>query len=234
MLKVHNLYVYYDQLKVLDGISIDINEGELVALVGNNGAGKTTLLMTICGIKKQASGNIQFMEERLDKLPPDKIFRLGLVQVPQDRCLFTDMTVLENLKQGAYRSPGVKHLKENMERVYNYFPILAKRKKQPAGTLSGGEQQMLTFGRALMADPRLLVIDEPSSGLSPIIIDMIADIISNLHKQGLTMLLVEQNVELALELADRGYVLENGRIAISGNSFELLNSETVKKAYLGL
>jgi len=233
MLKVKNLDVYYENLQVLKGISIDVNEGELVTLIGSNGAGKTTFLMTLSGIIKQVSGSIEFLGTNLGKLPPHRIFSLGIVQVLQERGIFPEMTVLENLKQGAYRSPSAKIMKQKLQEIYSYFQVLAERESQKAGTLSGGEQQMLAIGRALMASPRLLLLDEPCSGLAPLIVENLAEIISNLHKQELTILLVEQNAHLALELADRGYVLENGQIVTSGKASELLQSDLVKKAYLG-
>ena len=233
MLKVENLDVYHQNLQVLKRLSFVVREGELVTLIGSNGAGKSTFLMTLCGIIKQAAGTIVFLGTTLDKLPPHRIFNLGLVQVPQDGELFPEMTVLENLKQGGYRSPAVKFLEPKLEEIFGYFPVLSRRKNQRAGTLSGGERQMLATGRALMAGPKLLILDEPCSGLAPLIVENLAEIIGNLNKQGLTMLLVEQNAHLALELADRGYVLENGRIVLSGKASELLENEQVKKAYLG-
>jgi branched-chain amino acid transport system ATP-binding protein len=233
MLKVRNLDVYYRNLQVLKGVSIAVRERELVTVIGSNGAGKSTFLMTLCGVIKQASGTIEFLGTSLDKLPPHRIFSLGMVQVPQDGGLFTEMTVLENLRQGAYRSPAVKDIGQKLEEIYGYFPVLAQRKNQRASTLSGGERQMLAIGRALMASPKLLILDEPDSGLAPLIVENLAEIIDNLHKQGLAMLLVEQNAYLALELADRGFVLENGQIVLSGEAPELLQNELVKKAYLG-
>lgn len=233
MLRAKNLNVYYGNLQVLRNISIDVNEGELVTLIGNNGAGKTTLLMTLCGILKQASGTIELLGTNLGKLPPHRIFKSGIVQVTQDGAIFNEMTVLENLRQGAYRSPIVKSMKQKLEEIYSYFQVLAERSNQRAGTLSGGERRMLAIGRALMANPKIILLDEPSSGLSPLVVENLAGIISNLNKHGLTTLLVEQNAFLALELADRGYVLENGQIVTSGKASELLHSELVRKAYLG-
>jgi branched-chain amino acid transport system ATP-binding protein len=233
MLKVRNLHVYYENVQILNGISIDVSEGEMVALIGNNGAGKTTFLMSLCGIIRPASGTIEFLGTSVTKLPPHRIFRLGMVQQAQDGALFTEMTVLENLYQGAYRSPNVKTMNDKLQEVFSYFPILSERKKQKAGTLSGGEQRMLEIGRALMANPRLLLLDEPCSGLAPILVENLAEVISNLHRQGLTILLVEQNAHMALELADRGYILENGRILTSDKASNLLQSELVKRAYLG-
>jgi branched-chain amino acid transport system ATP-binding protein len=233
MLKVENLNVYYKNIHVLKGVSIAVREGELVTVIGSNGAGKSTFLMTLCGVIKPASGTIEFLGTSLDKLPPHRIFSLGMAQVPQDGGLFSDMTVLENLRQGAYRSPAVKDMGQKLEEIYGYFPVLTQRKNQRVGTLSGGERQMLAIGRALMASPRLLILDEPGSGLAPLIVENLAEIIDHLHKQGLTILLVEQNAYLALELADRGFVLENGHIVMSGEASDLLQNEQVKKAYLG-
>jgi branched-chain amino acid transport system ATP-binding protein len=233
MLKVRDLNVNYKNIQVLKGVSIDVREGELVTVIGSNGAGKSTFLMTLCGVIKQTSGTTEFLGICLDKLEPHQIFSLGMVQVPQDGGLFPEMTILENLRQGAYRSPAVKNIGQKLEEIYGYFPVLTQRKNQRVGTLSGGERQMLAIGRALMASPKLLILDEPGSGLAPLIVEHLAMIIDNLHKQGLTILLVEQNAYLALELADRGFVLENGHITMSGKAPELLHNELVKKAYLG-
>jgi len=233
MLQVRNLNVYYGNLRILDGISLDVSEGEMVALIGNNGAGKTTFLMSLCGIIRAASGTIEFLRTSLAKLPPDRIFRLGMVQASQDGDLFLEMTVLENLYQGAYRSPRVTNIDDSLQEAFNYFPVLAQRKRQKAGTLSGGEQRMLAIARALMANPKFLLLDEPSSGLAPIIVENLAEIIKTLHKKGLTILLVEQNAYMALALADKGYVLENGQIVISGKATDLLQNKQVKEAYLG-
>ena len=233
MLSVRDLNVYYKNIQVLKGVSIAVREGELVTVIGSNGAGKSTFLMTLCGVIKQASGTIEFMGTSLDKLPPHRIFSLGMVQVPQDGGLFPEMTVLENLRQGAYRSPAVRNMGQKLEEIYGYFPVLTQRKNQRVGTLSGGERQMLAIGRALMASPKLLILDEPGSGLAPLIVENLAMIIDHLHKQGLTILLVEQNAYLALELADKGFVLENGHIVMSGEALELLQNELIKKAYLG-
>jgi len=233
MLSVKDLNVYYKNIQVLKGVSIAVREGELVTVIGSNGAGKSTFLMTLCGVIKQASGTIEFMGTSLDKLPPHRIFSLGMVQVPQDGGLFPEMTVLENLRQGAYRSPAVRNMGQKLEEIYGYFPVLTQRKNQRVGTLSGGERQMLAIGRALMASQKLLILDEPGSGLAPLIVENLAMIIDHLHKQGLTILLVEQNAYLALELADKGFVLENGHIVMSGEALELLQNELIKKAYLG-
>lgn len=234
MLKINHLNVYYDRVQALKDVSLDVKEGELVALIGSNGAGKTTLLMTISGIKKPTSGTVQFEEARVDKLPSHNIVSLGIAQVPEGRRLFPQMTVLENLELGACLSTDAEKNKQNIERVCSYFEVLGQRISQMAGTLSGGEQQMLAIGRALMTNPKLLLLDEPSLGLAPIIVEDLTQIVSNLHKEGMTILLVEQNARVALELADKGYVLETGSIVASGEAHELVHSELVKRAYLGL
>ncbi len=235
MLKINNLNVHYGRVHALNDVSLDVKEGELVTIIGSNGAGKSTLLMTISGIKKPTSGAIEWEGIRIDKLPSHNIVSLGIVQVPEGRHLFPKMTVLENLELGASLSKDAERNKQNIEKVCSYFKVLGKRISQLAGTLSGGEQQMLAIGRALMANPKLLLLDEPSLGLAPIIVEDVAKVIRNLRKEeGISILLVEQNAHLALELADRGFVLETGSIALSGKSDKLLNSKLVKKAYLGL
>ncbi len=236
MLKVNALDAYYGRLQVLRGLSLEVNEGELVTLIGANGAGKTTFLMAVCGIMERTAGTIEFMGTRIDKLPSHIIVSRGIVQVPQGRLLFPDMTVSDNLVLGARRATDIKSksMEQRLEEVFGLFKVLGERKNQKAGTLSGGEQQMLAIARALMGSPRLLLMDEPSFGLAPIIVERLAQVISDLHKSGLTILLVEQNAYLALELADRGYVIESGAITISGKSSELLQSDLVKKAYLGI
>lgn len=231
MLKVTNLDVHYGKLQVLRNISLDVNEGELVTLIGSNGAGKTTLLMSLSGIIKPTRGEIEFLGVRIEHMPSHKIVRLGLAHVPQGRMLFPDMTVLENLEMGA--SPDT-NVKEVLEEVYSYFRILAERKGQKAGTLSGGEQQMLAVGRALMTKPKLLLLDEPTSGLSPIMVQGVADIVTHLHQKGVTVLLVEQNASLALGLGERGYLLQSGNMVASGTAAELSQSDLVKKVYLGI
>lgn len=234
MLKVRNLDVYYGNLQALSGVSLDVNEGELVAFIGANGAGKTTFLMTVSGIIKPTSGTIEFLGTRLDKLPPHTIVSLGIAHIPQGRQLFPEMTVLENLELGAYRSGSAKGIERKLREIYSYFEVLGERRNQKAATLSGGEQQMLAIGRALMASPKLLLLDEPSSGLSPIVTKNVAEIIDNLHREGLAILLVEQNAYLALELADRGYVLETGHVVAYGKTSDLLQTEVIKRAYLGV
>jgi len=235
VLKVSDLDTYYGHLQVLRKVSLEVNQGELVTLIGANGAGKTTFLMSVCGMVKQAFGTIEFMGARVDKLPSHVIVSLGIIQVPQGRLLFPQMTVSENLELGARRAADIKTkgLKQRSEEVYGLFEVLGKRRDQKAGTLSGGEQQMLAIGRALMGSPKLLMLDEPSFGLAPIMVEALAQVISDLHKRGLPILLVEQNAHLALELANRGYVLQTGAIVASGKASELAVSEIVKRAYLG-
>ena len=231
MLKVTNLDVRYGKFQVLREISLDVKEGEIVTLIGSNGAGKTTLLLALSGLIKPTSGEIEFLGIRSEKLPPHKLVRLGLIQVPQGRMLFPEMTVLENLEMGAGAGTNVK---ERLEEVYSYFAVLVQRKDQKAGTLSGGEQQMLAIGRALMTKPKLLLLDEPSSGLSPVIVQRLSDIIRKLHEEGMPMLLVEQNASMALRLADRGYLLQSGSLVASGTASELSQSDLVKRVYLGI
>ena len=234
MLKVRNLDVYYGSIQALRGITLDVQEGEFVTIIGSNGAGKTTLMMTISGMVRQVSGMIEFQGVRIDKLSPHAIVSLGLGQVPQGRMLFPDMTVLDNLQLGSLRATDRKSMNQRLEEVYSQFPILATRQKQKAGTLSGGEQQMLAISRALMASPKLLMLDEPSVGLSPILVQQLASILVGIHRRGTTLLLVEQNARLALELADIGYILASGSLIGKGKASELLRSDEVRKAYLGL
>lgn len=234
MLKVDDIDVYYKRVKALNQVSLDVNEGEFITLLGANGAGKTTLLLTLSGIIRPAVGSVEFLGKRIDRIPAHEIVRLGIAHVPQGRQLFPDMTVIENLDVGArlLRDRDVKT--KELHRIYDYFEVLAKRKDQKASTLSGGEQQMLAIARGLMLRPKLLLLDEPSLGLAPFMVENLAQIIVKLHKEGLTILLVEQNARLALGLADRGYVLENGSVVASGNASDLLRSDLVKKAYFGL
>jgi branched-chain amino acid transport system ATP-binding protein len=234
MLKVTDLSVHYGGAEALKSVAIDIEQGEFVTLLGTNGAGKTTLMMTLSGIKKPTTGSIEFLGKRIDKLLPHKIMRQGVVQVPEGRHLFPDMTVMENLEIGSHRKTDFSYRQQQLQKIFNIFEVLKSKGNQKAGTLSGGQQQMVAIGRALMSEPKLLLLDEPSLGLAPIVTEELAEVISNLHKEGLTIILVEQNAELALELADRGYVLETGRIVASGDATDLLNSESIKKAYLGL
>ena len=234
MFRVRNLDVYYGAVQALKGISIDISEGELVTIIGANGAGKTTFLMAVSGIIKPTSGSIEFLGTRIDKLPSHDIVSLGIIQVPQGGLIFPEMTVLENLELGAYRATDTQRMEQKLEEIYSHFEVLRERKKQGAGTLSGGERQMLAIGRALMASPKLLLLDEPSAGLAPLVVKEMAEVISALHEKGLSMLLVEQHVELALRLADRGYVLENGSLIASGSASDLAENDLVKRTYLGV
>ena len=232
ILVVHNLEVFYGVIKALKGISFEVNQGEIVALIGANGAGKTTTLHTVTGLLKSASGRIVFDGHDITKTRGDKIVTMGMAHVPEGRRVFANLTVLENLKLGAYTRKNKTEIEETLQMIYKRFPRLLERKNQPAGTLSGGEQQMLAMGRALMSHPKLIVLDEPSMGLSPIYVNEIFDIIQEINKTGTTVLLVEQNAKKALSIADRAYVLETGSIALSGKASELLNNDSVKKAYL--
>jgi branched-chain amino acid transport system ATP-binding protein len=232
ILKVDDINVYYGSIHAIKGISFEVNQGEIVTLIGANGAGKSTTLNTVSGLLKSATGSVTFMGEDLGKVAPHKIVSKGLALVPEGRRVFSQMTVQENLEMGAY-TRGTKVPEEELEKIFTYFPRLKERRKQVAGTLSGGEQQMLAMGRALMSSPQLLMLDEPSMGLAPILVEQIFEIIRELHKAGTTILLVEQNAQAALSVADRGYVLETGKIVTSGTGEELLNSPAIKKAYLG-
>ena len=235
MLQVDKINVYYEKIHAIKDVSFEVNPGEVVALIGANGAGKTTTLHTITGLIRPESGSITYTEEGasldLTKMPPHKLVSKGLAHVPEGRRIFLQMTVLENLEMGAFSKGKVS--KEDLDNVFARFPRLEERKKQVAGTLSGGEQQMLAMGRALMSHPKLLMLDEPSMGLSPILVEQIFDIIVELHKSGTTILLVEQNAEMALQIADRAYVLESGRVVMTGTGAELAASEEIRKAYLG-
>ncbi len=232
MLKVDNLNVYYGAIHAIKDVSFEVREGEIVTLIGANGAGKSTILKTVSGLLHSKGGSIEFMGEQIGGIPPHKVVAKGLAQVPEGRRVFTQMTVEENLEMGGYIQPG-NQIEAGLQDVYKRFPRLQERRRQTAGTLSGGEQQMLAMGRAMMSRPKLLMLDEPSMGLSPILVEQVFDIIKELHKAGVTILLVEQNARMALSVADRGYVLETGRITLSGPGRELLNDEGVKKAYLG-
>jgi branched-chain amino acid transport system ATP-binding protein len=234
MLEVDNLDTFYGKIQALWGVSLLVNEGEIVALVGANGAGKTTLLNTISGLMRPASGSVTFLGRRIDGLKSHTIVELGISHIPEGRKLFPEMSVRENLEMGAYTKRVWKQKKEILEKVYGLFPVLEARQGQLARTLSGGEQQMVAMGRGLMSRPKLSFIDEPSSGLAPLVVDEIFEIIQSLRKEGIAIFLIEQNVQQTLEIADRAYVLENGRIILSGNSKELLQEEMIKKAYLGL
>ena len=232
ILNVEDINVYYGSIHAIKGVSFEVNEGEIVTLIGANGAGKSTTLNTISGLLHSKTGSISFMGENLGKFPCHKIVSKGLALVPEGRRVFLQMTVQENLEMGAYTQGG-KSMDTDLERVYEQFPRLKERFKQVAGTLSGGEQQMLAMGRALMSHPKLLMLDEPSMGLAPILVEQIFEIIENLHKAGTTILLVEQNAQAALSVADRGYVLETGKVVTTGTGRELLESPAIKKAYLG-
>ena len=232
ILKVDDINVYYGSIHAIKGISFEVNEGEIVTLIGANGAGKSTTLNTISGLLHSRTGSVTFMGEALGKVPCHKIVSKGLALVPEGRRVFLQMTVQENLEMGAYTQSG-KGIDQDLEHVYELFPRLKERMKQVAGTLSGGEQQMLAMGRALMSHPKLLMLDEPSMGLAPSLVEQIFEIIQNLHTDGTTILLVEQNAAAALSVADRGYVLETGKIVTSGTGKELLASPAIKKAYLG-
>lgn len=234
MLKVRDLKVNYGKIEALKNVSLDIDDGEFVTIIGSNGAGKTTLMMTLSGVLKPTAGSSYFRDVKIDKLPTYEILKLGLSHVPQGRMLFPEMTVLENLYLGALRASKDIPLRDRLEQVYGYFPLLKKRVAQKAGTLSGGEQQMLTIARALMITTRMLMLDEPSSGLAPMVVQELANILVKLNKGGITILLVEQNARLALELADTAYILENGATSPREKASKLLNSTDVKRAYLGM
>ena len=233
MLEVKNLEVYYGVIQAIKGISFEVNEGEVIALIGANGAGKTTTLQTITGMLQPKAGEIIFEGKDISKIPGHKIVSMGMAHVPEGRRVFAELSVYENLKLGAYTRKDKKEIEETLARVYKSFPRLEERKNQLAGTLSGGEQQMLAMGRALMSTPKLLLLDEPSMGLAPIFIQEIFDIIQDIQKQGTTVLLIEQNANKALAISDRGYVLETGKIVLSGTGKELAASDEVRKAYLG-
>ena len=233
LLEINNLEVHYGVIHALKGISFEVNEGEIIALIGANGAGKTTTLHTISGILQASSGNIIYDGKDITKVQAHKIVNLGISQVPEGRHVFAQLSVLENLKLGAFIRKDKDGIEEDLRNIYERFPRLEERKNQLAGTLSGGEQQMLAMGRALMSRPRIILMDEPSMGLSPIYVSEIFDIIKSINKDGTTVLLVEQNAKKALSIADRAYVLETGKIALSGDAKNLMNNDTVKKAYLG-
>ena len=231
ILQVDNINVYYGSIHAIKGISFEVNEGEIVTLIGANGAGKSTTLNTIAGLLRSRTGSVTFLGENLAKIPAHKIVSRGLALVPEGRRVFLQMTVQENLEMGAYTQGG--SVAADLERVYELFPRLKERQRQVAGTLSGGEQQMLAMGRALMSHPKLLMLDEPSMGLAPILVEQIFEIIRNLHRSGSTILLVEQNAQAALSVADRAYVLETGKVVTTGSGQELLEDPAIKKAYLG-
>ena len=232
ILKVENMNVYYGAIHAIKGISFHVDQGEVVTLIGANGAGKSTTLQTVSGLLRSRTGSIQFCGENISNVPSHKIVEKGLAQVPEGRRIFLQMSVEENLEMGAY-TQSAAGVDADLEKVYAQFPRLKERRRQIAGTLSGGEQQMLAIGRALMSHPKLLMLDEPSMGLAPILVEQIFDIIRKLHAEGTTILLVEQNAQMALSVADRAYVMETGKITLSGTGAELAASDEVKKAYLG-
>ena len=232
MLNVENINVYYGAIHAVKDVSFHVNEGEIVTLIGANGAGQTTTLQTISGLLHARTGSITFQDQNIGGIPAHKLVSLGMAQVPEGRRVFLQMSVKENLEMGAYIRPN-SEVDASIAEVYERFPRLKERMNQVAGTLSGGEQQMLAMGRALMSKPKLLMLDEPSMGLAPILVEQIFDIITELHKAGTTILLVEQNAEMALKVADRAYVMESGKITLSGTGAELAASDAIKKAYLG-
>jgi branched-chain amino acid transport system ATP-binding protein len=234
VLEVNNLNVFYGKSQALEDVSLKVNEREIVALVGSNGAGKTTLLNTISGLIRPVSGSVEFLGQKTDRLSPHKIMQLGVCQIPEGRKLFSDMTVSENLEMGAYSSQAWRRRKETLKQVYQLFPVLKERRKQSAKKLSGGERQMVAIGRGLMSSPRLCMFDEPSYGLAPKLFSEVLETIKHLREQGITIFMVEQNVRKTLEVADRAYVLENGRIVLEGTGKDLLQDDMVRKAYLGL
>ena len=234
MLEVSKLDVLYGNAQALYDVSLKVEEKEIVALVGANGSGKTTLLNTISGLLHPASGSVEFLGQKIDRLAPYKIMKLGICQIPEGRKLFSDLTLGDNLEMGAYNSAAWKHRKATMEQVFQIFPVLKERRKQSAKKLSGGERQMVAIGRGLMSSPRLCMFDEPSYGLAPRLFSEVLEVIKRLREKGITIFLVEQNVRRTLEVADRAYVLENGRIVLEGMSKDLLQNEQVKTAYLGV
>ena len=232
MLEVRDLEVYYGVIQAIKGISFDVNQGEIIALIGANGAGKTTTLHTITGLISAKAGSIVYEGQDVTRIPGYKLVSMGIAHVPEGRRVFSSLTVLQNLRMGAFTRKDKGEIEETLKMIYHRFPRLEERKNQPAGTLTGGEQQMLAMGRALMSHPRLIVLDEPSMGLSPIYVNEIFDIIQKINGDGTTVLLVEQNAKKALSIANRAYVLETGNIVLSGDAKELLNNDQVKKAYL--
>jgi branched-chain amino acid transport system ATP-binding protein len=233
VLKVEDVHTFYGSIEALKGVSLEVGEGEIVTLIGANGAGKSTTLRSINGLNRPREGKITFQDEDITERPAHEIVKMGISQAPEGRRVFSRMSVLENLQMGAYQRQGKKEIREDLERVYSLFPRLEERKGQKAGTLSGGEQQMLAIGRALMARPKLLLLDEPSMGLAPIFVDKIFEIVKEINQQGTPILLVEQNALLALDVARRGYVLETGRVALADSAKALRDNEQVRKTYLG-
>ena len=234
MLEVKDLHVYYGLIQAIKGVSFEVNEGEVIALIGANGAGKTTILHTITGLLQPKEGSVLFEGTDITKIPSHKIVSMGMAHVPEGRRVFANLSVYQNLKMGAYTRKDKKEIEEKLEMVYQHLPRLQERKNQLAGTLSGGEQQMLAMGRALMSNPKMILMDEPSMGLSPLLVKEVFSIIEYCHECGITILLVEQNAKMALGIADRAYVLETGKITMSGDAKEMMEDEAVKKAYLGV
>ena len=233
MLELRNIHTYYGNIRAVRGISITVNSGEMVCLIGANGAGKSTTLMTTSGIHTPVEGSIYFEDRDITHTSAEERVELGISQVPEGRLIFSDMTVLENIELGAYSRNDKQGIKEDIDKIFQFFPVLQERQKQRGGSLSGGEQQMLAIGRALMSHPRLLLLDEPSLGLAPLIVKQIFEIIQQINADGTTILLVEQNAQIALQVTDRGYVMETGEITIEGTSADLLADERVRQAYLG-
>ena len=234
LLKLTDVVIHYQKVAAIQKISIELQEGQLVTIIGSNGAGKSTTLRTISGLVHPSSGEIWFNDQRIDKLSPDKILKLGIAHVPEGRRIFPDLTVFQNLYTGAYVRSNKDEINRDLEKIFTHFPVLKSRSKQVAKTMSGGEQQMLAIGRALMSNPRLLMLDEPSLGLAPLVVQEIARILKEINAEGVSVILVEQNAELALDLAHYAYVLETGRIALHGKGRELKDNEHVRKAYLGI
>lgn len=234
LLELENVHTYYGNIHALKGITLEVDEAEIVTLIGGNGAGKSTTLKTISGITRQHQGNIRLAGEELEKYKPHEIVTLGVVQVPEGRRILSRMTVTENLEMGAFTMTDKLKIAQNMEKIFTMFPRLKERRSQLGGTLSGGEQQMLAMGRGLMSNPKVLLLDEPSMGLAPVLVDAIFETIQDLHASGVTILLVEQNARIALQVANRGYVMQTGEIVLRGSAEELRNNEMVQKAYLGV
>jgi len=232
LLTVNDINVYYGAIHAIKGVSLEVNEGEIVTLIGANGAGKSTTIKTISGLMRPKTGSIEFEGQDITKVPAHQIVKLGISQVPEGRRIFMQMTVKENLEMGAFTAPA-NSIEASIDNVYKHFPRLKERYKQVAGTLSGGELQMLAMGRALMNNPKLMMLDEPSMGLAPVLVEDIFEIIHNLHQAGTTILLVEQNAQMALSIADRAYVIETGNVTLSGDAKELMHNDSVRKAYLG-
>ncbi len=233
MLELRDIHTYYGQIRAVQGISITVNAGEMVCLIGANGAGKSTTLMTVSGIYAPVQGSVHFEGEDITRTSPEERVVLGISQVPEGRLVFPDLTVLENLELGAYSRRDKQGIRADLDKIFESFPVLQERRRQRGGSLSGGEQQMLAIGRALMSQPRLLLLDEPSLGLAPLIVKRIFEIIEQINNDGTTVLLVEQNAQLALQMTDRGYVMETGEISMEGTSADLLADERVRQAYLG-